>query len=806
MSRPFPLIAAFAAGLLAAQPLFAQGNADISGRLTPSPDGPVVLPAPAEVPAAKDIPGLIRLPPDPETSEDPQAQDTGAQQVDTGPGDATGLVAPSAPLRDRAENTAARALSTEGLMPLLPLRRLPTGSVAGASLPQPGVMRLTGERLVQVMTIYLPEAAPLPEKLLLTLQSSINVLPDAARLEITVNEAAPQSVTLDQIGAFGTVELAATGLRSGENRVTLNVRQPHRIWCGPEATFGVWTEIDLNRSGAAVPAGSVTPDPGGFALALRAQTGTGRPLPVLSDPDADPVLLRQVTDRISEAMGGNGQITLRSFYTPGPKSFASVALIASERNQISFRPGASGALVMQIEHRPGELPDLAPHLPPPPPPDAGLQLLRPGAPVTLKALGHEDVVGNTHYFRAALPFRLPDSWLLLANQRARLQLHYGYSAGLAEGAILLVKVNDQTVRLLPLDVEGGKLREPLDIDFQARFLHGGLNVLSFEMMVPGEPADAVCQPRQGDMLVVLSSSTLDVPPSPPMELAGLIRPLTGLSSAGVLPAEGSDAAAMSLTAARIAAGLVRPPRPDPAVRLYVTDISAPASLPDSPYRLRLTRLQEVLFPVLPATAEVAPDTAPVIESPSYRFDLPEEESSRSAAPDAGADGRGIAERLSALHDSLLGPEGLMARLRRDIRNSAYIGSDQKLEDWLAGRSGVALLLRPDPAAPDALWLVLGPRAPVEMIAQSLSDLRRSRLASGEAALLDADGTWSVWSPITPPSLLALPAPGQWRTVLGNFASWSPLLYTALTLGLALLSILPVIGFLLITRTRRGGRG
>ncbi|RRH78168.1 cellulose biosynthesis cyclic di-GMP-binding regulatory protein BcsB [Falsigemmobacter faecalis] len=802
MSRAAPLLTALLAGVLAVLPLAAQSQSAGAGRITPAADGPVVLPAPAPEAAPLATPGLIQLPPDPEAVADPAEGDLPGGD-DAGPSDATGLVAPPAPPRDSGASTAASGpLPTEGLMPLLPLHPLPGQPLAGASLPEPGILRLTGERLTQIMTIYLPDSAPIPEKLVLTLQSSINVLPDAAQLEVTVNDAAPRTIPLDQIGAFGTVELAVSGLRSGDNRVALNIRQPHRIWCGPEATFGVWTEVDLSRSGAPVPGAAVTPDRGGFALALRAQTGTGRPLAVLSD-SADPILLRKVTDRISEAMGGNGQITLRSFYTPGPKSFASVALIPSERNQVSFRPGSSGALVMQIEHRPGELPDLSAHMPPPPPPGPGLQVLRPGNAVSLGALGHGDVIGNTHYFRAALPFRLPDSWLLLANQRARLQLHYGYSAGLAEGAILLVKVNEQTVRLLPLDVQGGRLQKPLDIDFQARFLHGGVNILSFEMMVPGEPADAVCQPRQGDMLVVLASSTLDVPPSPPMELAGLIRPLSGLDSPGVLPAEGSDGGTMALTAARISAGMARPPRPDPAVRLYVTDISTPAALPAGPHRLRLSRLQEVLFPVLPATAAVAPETAaPVAAAPVFRFDGPGDE---GPAP-ATSEGPGITDWFQGISDAVFGPEGALATWRGDIRDSAYIGSRETLESWLEGRHGVALLMRPDPATPDALWLVLGPRAPVDMIAQSLSDLRRSRLASGEAALLDADGTWSVWSPITPPNLLAMPAPGQWRTVLGNFASWSPLLYTGLTLGLALLSILPVIGFLLITRTRRGGRG
>lgn len=797
MSLHRTLLAAVPAVLLAALPLQAQQSN--SGRIAlPVTEGPTLLPPPvapqAKAPAPAATPGLIIL---------PQAEGEDRPLPDESPA----VLPPELATRDQGALPDLQAEApeplTEGLMPLIPTRMVPRAAVAGAGLPQPGILRLTGERLSQDMTFYLPEGAPKPEKLQLTLQTSIHVLPEAASLQITVNDSAPQRLALDSVGAFSLREISGADLRPGLNRIRLDLRQPHRIWCGPEATFDVWTEIDLIRSGARLPVSAITPDPAGYALALRAQAGVARPLPVLISGDVQPEILRAVTDQVSEVMGGRGRITLRSFYEPGPKAYASVALITSDKNLISFRPGTSGALVMQIEHKPGELPDLAPYLPPAPPAVAGAQFLTPGQPVTLAELGYSDFIGNTHYYRSEAGFYLPEGWLLLANQRARLRLNYGFAADLPEGAILLVKVNDETVRLLPLDVAGGKVQPPLEISFPANLLHAGHNALSFEMMVPGAPENDVCVARPGDMLAILASSSLDVPPSPPMELSGLIRPFGALTGAGVLAAPGSDAATLPMTAARLSAGLSRPRHPDPEVRLFVTDLTTPESLPAGSQSPGLRRLQQVLYPIRPATAMVAPDaTALPTTAPGFSFATDE----TVIIADEDLQPLTLSERIAERWRSLTEDGGPLPGIRDSITASAYLGERIDLDGWLEGRFGTALLLRPDPQAPNDLWLILGPRAPVDGIAAALSDLRSSRLASGEAALLTPTGEWEVWSPVRSPVMLGEPKFGQWRTVFGNYASWSPLLFTALTLGLALLSILPVLGYLLLTRTRRGGRG
>ncbi|AMY70304.1 cellulose synthase [Frigidibacter mobilis] len=88
-------------------------------------------------------------------------------------------------------------------------------------------------------------------------------------------------------------------------------------------------------------------------------------------------------------------------------------------------------------------------------------------------------------------FRLPDDWLILASQEARFTLLYGFADDLPAGSLMLVKVNGQTVRLLPLDRNGGSVQPPLEIGFAANLLHPGANRVSFEAILPGIPRHAL---------------------------------------------------------------------------------------------------------------------------------------------------------------------------------------------------------------------------------------------------------------------------------------------------------------------------
>lgn len=718
---------------------------------------------------------------------------------------ARGPVVLPPPERDRApEPEAAAPQVADGwLMPIGPADpALPREVRVGASLPSPGILRLTGETARVPMRLILPAGAALPDRLVLTLQSSVNLLPETARLRLSVNGGTPAELLLQNLRGFGAVEVPVTGLVAGENLLEIQVIQPHRIFCGPDASFGVWTEIDLLNSGAPLGATALEAGAEGFAMALQAQALRGAAIDVLAASDTPPAVLRAVTALLADTLGGSAPVAVRSFYLARPSAAAAVAVIQSDAPRVSFRRGASGTLVMQVEYTADAVPNLTGLLPSMPAmAPAALPVLTAGQETRFADLGQGDIIGNTHYFRADLPFRLADDWLLLANQKGAMQLRYGFADGLPRGGILLVKVNGTTVRLLPLDRDGGKVLPPLDIGFPTNLLRPGPNALSFEMIVPGDPPDAACAPRRSDMLAILGDSTLLVPPSPRMQEAGARVALRNLSRDGIATLPGAADAARADAAAVVLSALLAPvPNGDGGSRLTVIGLQDGAQVPLAPLGITSAQLRGALF-AAPVPVAMADAAAPVRTTPAFRLSEEEE-----AAP-APAAQPGVLQRLwSGLGDQLT-ERGWVARQYRRLMAAALPGSDQSLPDWLDTRAGTAraLLLQPDPAAPGDLWLVLAPDADPVQVANATAGLRSAGLARGEVALLAADGSWQMWSSGRMPALLEPLGPDNLRAVIGNYASWSTYAFSLVLLVLALVSTLPVLLYVVLTRRYKGAR-
>ncbi|SMO65869.1 cellulose biosynthesis cyclic di-GMP-binding regulatory protein BcsB [Paracoccus laeviglucosivorans] len=720
----------------------------------------------------------IVLPPAaaPEAQPAPEAPPVG-QSIDAAPAPRDGM--PEAPAPEIRQS----------LLKLRPLTTLPEEVRMGPSLPQPGILRLTGEVARTDLGLDLPPDQALPESLQLSLRSAINVLPDTAVMQITVNDAAPVDMPLNSFNGFKTVNVPTEGLIAGQNRIAISLRQPHRIYCGPDASFGVWTELDLTRSGAQIDQSNLPPTAQGFALALSQQVGSGLPVTVLSGDDTDPAILRQMTDALGTAMQGRGWIDMRSPYDIAARQGPSVALLPSDRDQISYRLDGRGTPTMVVEYQGDALPDFSLAMQELTfPAQAQAQMLQPGVAQTLAQLGQSDIVGNTHYFRKDVEFRLPDDWLLLANQKARLNLQYGYAENLPQGSILLVKINDETVRLLPLDREGGKLLDPLAVGFGARLLHSGVNTLSFEMMVPGNPPDVACPPRQTDMLVVTKESSLLVPHSPAMQLGGFSSALSGLSAAGIKadPAA-AERSRMEMAAIQLAAGLRPSPEPDAAVSLTLMDFS---TLPTSLADVSLRELQEALFPTVAmpaASAQAAPPPA-APQAPSFRLS----ETAETPAPTAEV----------AAPARSWSPLAWLHRQRERLEKAAFLSSGEGLSQWLDGRRGDALLITLDRSQPEALGLILGPDAQTRGISRALDELRSNRLGQGAVALLSNDGSWEIWSPVETPRLQERVTVMNLFPILGNLASWSPFLFATMLLVLGLISVVPALAIVIIFRKSR----
>ncbi|MGO4854147.1 hypothetical protein [Phaeovulum sp. W22_SRMD_FR3] len=687
----------------------------------------------------------------------------------------------------------------EWLMTLVPAARpVPSTVQIGGSMPEPGHFRLSGENASADFVLTIPGTAALPDNLLLSLRSSVNVLPDNAALRVSINGIDAPGIRLDNFGDFARKTIPGLGLRHGDNLVSITVTQPHRIYCGPEASFAVWTEIDLRNSGIMTDPAQMPLNAESFMAAMQSQVAETGSLDLLTDGSAGTETIRDVAHWMIGALGGLPKIREVPFYQMrrGPAPKAQIALVASDSPMASFRRGAEGTITLQIEYAGARLPDLTKLLPQQA--DGwGIPRVVPGQQISQEQLGFKLIRGNTHYFRQDVSFLLPEDWLLLASQKVRFTLHYGHSADLPKGALLLFKVNGQTVRLLPLDRDGGKVLPPLDITFRANRLNPGINTLTYEMSIPGDPADLPCTPRNTDMLVVLGDTNMTVPPSPKMIQTDMWRSLARLGGDDVeIPAEiaspgnGDDAL--------IAFGaLLRPLITDGAPsKLHVVGLDGVGLVPTGGTGVSRRMLQNAVYPaaqfpvVLPAEPEMPEATA---------FAL---------ADATGADLPSPSKPTPTLWDNLRGffaKDGVVFNSVGGVRDIAFPAT-VSLPGWLVGKTGSAMLLQLDPTDPDDIWLIAGPDISMTDLALQVDKFRRTGRGEvhGQAAILQADGEWVTWSARRRPQLLEPLSISNIRAVLGNYASWSPVIFANLTLFFALLSVIPALLFVLGTR-RAGSR-
>ncbi|WP_126975479.1 cellulose biosynthesis cyclic di-GMP-binding regulatory protein BcsB [Frigidibacter oleivorans] len=661
---------------------------------------------------------------------------------------------------------------------------LPEGRVTmGASLPQDAILRLTGETVQQDMTLVLPDGAAIPGTLDLVLRSGINLLPQQSRLVVRVNDTEAGTFPLDQQDGWGQIAIPGDALVPGVNRILLDLTQHHRIFCGPEASFGVWTEIDMMRSGVSLAAGDVPLAADSFRVLATNAVSRGLPVEVRMQPGVDPATLGTVMQAVRAILPQMPEVRVLSPYDPvqGAGRRVGISIEQGTTASIRFLRNAQGALILRVTEGDGLDRLLAQGLGPEVAKPV-LPLLEPGREVSFADLGQPLIVRNTRYADAEVPFRLPDDWMLLASQRATLNLRYGYGAGLPDGSILLVKVNGETISLLPLDLQGGAVLPPLRVRFPANLLQGGENRVSFEMVVPGDPPTLECPARETDMLAILGDSTLSVPPSPPMNLGDSQDDLLSIGGGQVGPMSDSGTLALPFQA-QLAAETPPPPEPQTLVVGQV-----PQDLSRLPDRAALSRQQ--ILQVLEGVIEVLP--APAASTPSQPATQPTGFTLQQAAP-SGAD------TAAAEAEPAPGPRWSPRAVVEPIWNTV-VPDAEPLADWIAGRSARAVLLAPAEGQPGQWSLVLRSGEDASAAALAFDRFRHDRAANGaEVALWLEDGSWTSWPPRPAPQLQGPVTRANLLAVVGNFASWGPAYYTAVLVGLALLSVLPAIAFVRLTR-------
>lgn len=634
-----------------------------------------------------------------------------------------------------------------------------------------GIVRITGEVQSEDFFVDLPVANSAQE-LVLSYRIAINVLPEQSQLHIRVNGTDLEPVRPTAFDGFEQLILPSSLLVAGRNEITVTAYQSHRIFCGPEATFAIWTEIDTNISGVRLARTELPVSPQGLRMALAAQVAVSGSLPTRFLENTSDRFLEDLAPRLAGLRDGSPvQLDQQPVYgvLNGPPQISRIIVLAGDGAPYAeVRRGSDDAIVLVLtEGLDGSMPDLNEVLPLP-----GVvqntSLLTPGKTTTLRDLSFTQTEAFNRYSEQEVKFGLPDDWLVLASQKALLRLDYGFADGLPKSAILLVKMNETTVGLLPLDRNGGKTLPTLEIDFPARLLVPGANALTFAAIIPGDPPEMHCQPLSGPLLTIGAQSTILVPPSPKMRMAGLDRVMIAMRPDQVrteTDSVGSGDAAYTLKATISAA--LRPVSETETIDGASLTVAygvglGPLDLED----LEITRR----------------DLARLI--PSERPNVPIVPATQDA------DRGGVIDGLRTYY----------------LNAAAWLGNlavpgDGPLKPWLEDRQAEAVLFIPRDEEPEKLWLLVSPFAQPGRVAAILAQARMSPHGpKGRFAVLTPDGKWQNWRTTrTAPVLLEPLSVANFREVAGNYASWSPLYFCLVLMGLTFLSALVALVFIVTTR-------
>jgi hypothetical protein len=680
-----------------------------------------------------------------------------------------------------ADNAPAAPLAREWVSPLrltdLQVQR--NGALA----------RVTGEREVVSFDLYVADPSR-TQRLQLVTVSSINLLPERSFMRVMVNGVDVGRTFLDNFETPDRDEIILPPgmLRAGRNAVQIEFRQGHRIFCGPEASFDLWTDINLARSGLLLDNATSADGADGFMMGLAAQSAGLAPIEIrgIDALGAEATTWRRaLVQRLNQSLVGAPVVfSFTDYWTLAQEggAHARITILPAAQSRVSFRIGGDGARVLVLEiaqgTRPADLLDQIPQLEPQEQ-AARAPLLTPEAETTFADFGIETESFSQRYAIRNHPFRLPDDWLILTAEKARIYLDYAYARGLPPESMLLISVNGQAVRLLPLRGEGGAPIMRFPIDFEARIMQPGTNTLTFEMMVPGAPADLPCPSYDQPFLQIGESSSLFVPYSPPMSIPDMDLAFSALTPDSLRRNELSARAYSETDVLTLSAALARVRGDIRPSTLHLVSIDDLGSVPMAHHR---------------ADRKLLEDT--VLLTPEYEALMAEQSAQTDPFAARRQQDRGLTAALSNI-------QALVLDRVYWLRDRIFPSNGDQLNGWLAERRGQAVLFHLDPNRPDEIWMLRSADSDMTEIAASIASARAyGRGPRGQVAILGHDGRWDNWiAPDRRPVLLEAWSFENFRVAMGNFVSTRPIFYTFLMLFIALASALVALRLVISTREK-----
>jgi len=396
--------------------------------------------------------------------------------------------------------------------------------------------RMSGERVVSNFDLWLPKFA-VAKQFQITFQNSINVLENYSKIIVELNGIKIIEQQLNSVGKEITLSSKDIEPKEGLNSVTIQLVQKHRVFCGPQASFDTWTDINLADTGFIISDLNLTNSIEAIASGINIQSLHGY-LPLRVDPDLDPTLATNIASEFGPVFRQNGTgIKFKSLWDPVEdfENYFRILITNPSDDTSGFGISADGAILYRLSSIEDPIfKEL----------EKWQSTIRSNSPKILKAnqatsifdLGYENIEDAASYGSNLIQFVLPYDWLVLDNRKATLDVSFDYSSLVTNRSIFNIKVNNETIYSKKIG-ENPNIQTARDmVQFNASILKGGLNQIEAEYIIPAEMPEAQC-PDFPQMFVKLNRETsLLLPDTPKMYLEGLqnIMPLISRNDADIL--------------------------------------------------------------------------------------------------------------------------------------------------------------------------------------------------------------------------------------------------------------------------------
>ncbi len=461
------------------------------------------------------------------------------------------LLATTAPLggsaravENRLQPLVTPAAAVEPVAPAKTEAPAPQGMLIPFEQPA-SALRLTGEDDSLELTFALPERLRLAGGTLeIAYDNAVSVLPDTARVDVSVNGAVVGNFPVRSPNGLTTIRIPLKGeqVRAGRNLVRLRAVQHHRVDCSLAATYELWTRLSVSASGfrTAMPFRFEEPTD---LLSVGRNSREQTEIRLVASPDGAPGLVNQALpviqslalamnrkdvvvsvapvpgtgpgidlyvgeagqdgqpDAARQALGGAAAgLSLRDAAIPGR---AAVTLRGGSREALSegllaaLRGPLNEALQTGV---------LAPRL--------GGLAGQPGMRYTLGDTGYEAQPFTGRLSRARFTIDMPADFYPAEYDTMKFFLNGATAPGLMPNAQLLIRVNDRVVTSLPFRNTDGEVFRHKPIEMPLRAFRPGVNRVELLAELPA-PSDAACRPgeREDDKprFMMLKESALQIP-------------------------------------------------------------------------------------------------------------------------------------------------------------------------------------------------------------------------------------------------------------------------------------------------------